>query len=196
MLKTRIAAGATAIVLGISGVALANAGQSADAQADLGASTAAAAFDVSGQTQTSASVSTPTTANDSSNVTSASSSTSVTTAGSSTTSVTIDDDSRTSTTIDDSRTSTTIDDRSGDDSSFERETRATVNLGLATHFIGEAGTVTVNGMTLVAIQANAGWSYEIDEVSTDRIRVEFEKGEIDAEFELRADGELRIKIHD
>jgi hypothetical protein len=71
-----------------------------------------------------------------------------------------------------------------------------VNLGLATHFIGEAGTVTVNGMTLVAIQANAGWSYEIDEVSTDRIRVEFEKGEIDAEFELRADGELRIKIHD
>jgi hypothetical protein len=51
-------------------------------------------------------------------------------------------------------------------------------------------------MTLVAIQANAGWSYEIDEVSTDRIRVEFEKGEIDAEFELRADGELRIKIHD
>jgi hypothetical protein len=198
MLKTRIAAGATAIVLGISGVAFANADGSADVQANLSASTAAADLDASAQSQTSASVATPATMDDSSStsVTSGSSTTSVTTAGSSTTSVTVDDNSRTSTTIHDS-TSTTIDDRSGDDdSSFGQETRTTVTLGLATHTIGEAGTVTVNGMTLVAVQANAGWTYEIDEVSTDRIRVEFEKGEIDAEFELRVDGELRIKIHD
>ena len=203
MRTTRIAAIAVAAVLALSSIALANGSDDIPTAADdsspgvmlsaesstptapatvhstVGASTGATILaSNSASTSLSSSTSTP-----SSTPTPSSTST----PGQSTT--TIDD--RTSTTTR-STTSTTID----DSSSRDDDTRAIVSLELRTYTVGEAGTVTVEGMHLIAVDANAGWTVEVDEASADRIKVEFEQGETDAEFELRADGELRIRTHD
>lgn len=176
MLTTRIAAGATAMVLGISGVALANADLTGEVQTETHTevSTPAASADLGAETETNAtvSVSSPTTAPEAST-------TSVTSATTSTTAA---------------ATSTTVDDRPGTDDGAEVETRAIVSLDLNTYTVGEAGTVTVDGTTLVAVDANPGWTVDVEEASADRIKIEFENGERDAEFELRIEGELRIKI--
>ena len=197
MLTNRIAAGATAIVLGISGVALANADITAETQSEASAQTPAGPANASAQTEANASVSLPTTSvtvDDTSWTTDGSTSVSIE-AGAKTeveanTSTTVHD--TTSTTMDDS-TTTTIDDRSGSDDSEEQEVRSVVSLGLTTYTVGEAGTVIVDGMTVVGITTNLGWTVEIDEISSERIKIEFEKGELNARFELRSDGELRIK---
>lgn len=189
MLTRRIAALVTTIVLGVSGVALAHGGSSVEADASTQTAVSLGTTATTSDDSTSTSM-TSSTAGSSTSVTAAgSSTTSATVAGSSTTSVTTGSSTTSSTIDDDSTTSTTIDDR-------DDRIRTTVQLGLATYTVGEAGTVTVNGMTLVAVQANTGWTVQIDEVSADKIKIEFEKGETDAEFELRADGELRIRTHD
>lgn len=174
MLTNQIAAGITAVILAISGVAL----TANDDNAAVGANAAA---------QVAASSSTAVTVDDS-------------------TATTIDDD-RTSTTVDDS-TSTTMDDSSDDDSTStttpdddststttpdDSDARQVVELGMRSYTVGSAGTVVMDGMVLVGVTTNPGWTVEIDESSTDRIKVEFENGEAEAEFELRIDGRLEIK---
>lgn len=199
MSMNRIAAAATVMVLGVSGVALAQGGidLSAEQSTEASANANVPASVPSSNAVFGLSVAAEATSNTSTSATRP-------------TTTTIDDRTRrdfaTTTTIDDrSRrdfaTTTTIDDRSRrnsattsttiDDDSNER--RATVELGLRTYTVGEAGTVTVNGLTLLAVDANAGWTVEVNEVSTDRIKVRFHQGEQRAEFELRIDGELRIR---
>jgi cytoskeletal protein RodZ len=191
MLTNRIAAGAAVILLGISGVALANVDIATETQSEV--QTPAASADVAAQTETSASASlpaTPVTVDHTSSTVSASVEVEGDAEVDASTSTT---HHTTSTTIQGS-TSTTIDDRPGGDDSDEQEARSLVSLGLTTYTVGEAGTVSVDGMTLVAVTTNLGWTVEIDEVSSERIRIEFEKGELNARFELRSDGELRIRI--
>jgi hypothetical protein len=191
MLTNRIAAGAAVILLGISGVALANVDIATETQSEV--QTPAASADVAAQTETSASASlpaTPVTVDHTSSTVSASVEVEGDAEVDASTSTT---HNTTSTTIQGS-TSTTIDDRPGGDDSDEQEARSLVSLGLTTYTVGEAGTVSVDGMTLVAVTTNLGWTVEIDEVSSERIRIEFEKGELNARFELRSDGELRIRI--
>ena len=180
MLSTRIAAGATALVLGISGVALANAGVSGEieTETETHVSIPAATAGVTTETETSVAASPSTTPREGST-------TSLTSA---TTPTTVDS---TSTTVD--STATTVDDNPVTDDRNELESRSIVSLDLNTYAVGEAGTVTVNGMALVTVDANPGWTVEIEEASTDKIKIEFENGEREVEFELRVDGELRIK---
>ena len=192
MRKTRIAAATAAVVLAISSVALANGSveSSTDVRTDVAASSPTIVDDSrpastgpSTTTVTAVSTSTP---RSTSTSTPASISTSV---AQESTTTSLDD--RTSTTFSET-TSTTVDDSGHRDD----DTRSVVSLELRTYTVGDAGTVTVEGMHLIAVDANAGWTVEIDEASSDRIRVEFERGEVDAEFELRSDGELRIRTHD
>lgn len=179
MLSTRIAAGATAVLLGISGVALANGGVSGEIESQTQISTPAASAGVTTETEASAAVSSPSTTTHEGSTTSVTSATTSVTSG--TTPTTVDS------------TSTTVDDNPGTDDRDEQETRSVVSLDLNTYTVGEAGTVTVAGMAIVAVDANPGWTVEIEEASADRIKIEFENGERDVEFELRVDGELRIK---
>lgn len=188
MRTTRIAAATAAVILAISSVALANG--TIDSSTDATTSSPARNVDVSSTSSPEPFTTAVTVASSSSAMStpgSSPTSTPTSTPGGSTTTV----DDRTSTTVD-ATTSTTIDDSSDRD----QETRSVVSLALRTYTVGEAGSVTVDGMRLVAVDANNGWSVEIDEASSDRIKVEFERGEVDAEFDLRADGELRIRTHD
>ncbi|MFP5333310.1 MAG: hypothetical protein ACLGHX_13245, partial [Acidimicrobiia bacterium] len=66
--------------------------------------------------------------------------------------------------------------------------------GLRTYTVGTAGTVVMDGMVLVGVTTNPGLTVEIDESSSERIKVEFENGEAEAEFELRIDGGLEISL--
>jgi hypothetical protein len=184
----RIAAAATVIVIGVSSVALANAGLSGDVETDTTVRSAAGRTDSETRTSASIAVSTPSTTFD--DRTSTTHASLPTTVG--------EDRSTTSTTFDDrggSNTSTTFDDRRGSDDGArdESRTRTVVELDLHTYTVGEAGTITVDGMTLVAIDANPGWKVEIDEVSASRIKIEFERDGSEVRFELRSDGELRIR---
>ena len=194
MRKTRIAAATAAVVLAISSVALANGSvdSSTDIRTDVTASsptTVDASRPTSGgPSTTTVTVSSTSNPTPSSTATSTPASTSTSMPhGSTTTSL----DDRTSTTIG-GTTSTTIDDSSNRDD----DTRSVVSLEVRTYTVGDAGTVTTEGTHLIAVDANAGWTVEVDEASADRIRVEFERGEVDAEFEVRSDGELRIRTHD
>ena len=192
MRKSRIAAAAAAVVLAISSVALANGSveSSTDTSTDVAAFSPKVPHDFrpasTGPTTTTVTVASTSTPSSTATYPPASTSTSMP-HGSTTTSL----NDHTSTTIG-GTSSMTIDDSSHRDD----VTRSVVSLELRTYTVGEAGTVTVEGMNLIAVDANAGWTMEIDEASTDRIRVEFERGEVDAEFELRSDGELRLRTHD
>ena len=192
MLTNRIAAGAAVILLGISGVALANVDIATETQSEV--QTPATSADVATQTETSASVSLPAAPVTVDDHTTSTVSASVEVEGDAEVDASTSTTHHTTSTTIQGSTSTTIDDRSGGDDSDEQEARSLVSLGLTTYTVGEAGTVSVDGMTLVAVTTNLGWTVEIDEVSSERIRIEFEKGELNARFELRSDGELRIRI--
>ncbi|MDX1449204.1 MAG: hypothetical protein R3246_09095 [Acidimicrobiia bacterium] len=176
MLTNQIAAAVTAVVLAVSGVAL-----------TAGDDTATVEAGTSAEAQGSTSV----TVDDSPSTTvEGESSTSVTIEGS--TSTTIDDDNETDDDNDDT-TSTTVGDDDDDDSETDDDARPAVELGMRSYTVGNAGTVVMDGMVLVGVIANPGWTVEIDEASADRVEIEFVNGEAEAEFELRIDGRVEIK---
>lgn len=181
MLTNQIAAGVTAVILAISGVALTAGDDNASVEANAAAQVAA-----SGSTAVTVDDSTVTTMDDDSTSTTVEDSTSTTIDDDDSTSTTTpDDDSTSTTTPDDDSTSTTTPDDS--------DARQVVELGMRSYTVGNAGTVVMDGMVLVGVTTNPGWTVEIDESSADRIKVEFENGEAEAEFELRVDGRLEIK---
>jgi hypothetical protein len=125
------------------------------------------------------------------------------------TNTSLDDNSSTSTTIDDhgGTTNTTIDDHGGttnttvDDHDDEDETRspAPVNSDPTSYQVGGAGTVTVQIVTgqlvLLDVTATTGWSFEVDKSDGRDIKIEFESGESEAEFEAKLrDGQIRIEV--
>ena len=58
-------------------------------------------------------------------------------------------------------------------------------------------TVGISGgrLSLVSVAANSGWSYEVDKAEPDDVRVEFEKGDSEAEIRVRInDGHLEVEI--
>lgn len=182
MLTNQIAAGVTAVILAISGVAL-----------TAGDDTAAVEANAAGQVA--ASGSTAVTVNDSTMTTIGDDDSTSTTVDDST-STTIDDDDRTSTTApDDDSTSTTTpdDDSTSTTTPDDSDARQVVELGMRSYTVGSAGTVVMDGMVLVGVTTNPGWTVEIEESSADKVKVEFENGEAEAEFELRIDGRLEIK---
>jgi hypothetical protein len=112
------------------------------------------------------------------------------------TSTTLDDDA-TSTTFDDS-TSTTIDDDDDTTSTTVREETPPTDRSV-TYQVANAGSVTVRisdgQLTLLDVQANSGWTFEVDDSGGDTVRVEFERGDDDVEFRLQFHGsELRLEI--
>lgn len=183
MLTTRIAAGVVAAVLGVSGVAV-NGNLTTEADTETKVETPATQVDIAAEADAAA----RTTTVESLNAEAESNAAVVADISVDDTTPTTADDTNT-----DGSTSTTVDDSGADDSD---ESRSIVTLGLETYTVADAGTVTVNGMTVVAVDVNPGWTVEIDEASSDRIRIEFEHGETDVEFELRSDGELRISSYD
>lgn len=117
------------------------------------------------------------------------------------------DSASTSSTVDNSSTSTTIDDRGGttnttiDDHDDEDETRspAPVDSDPTSYQVGGAGTVTVQIVTgqlvLLDVTATKGWSFEVDKSGGRDIKIEFESGESEAEFEAKLrDGQIRIEV--
>lgn len=201
MSTTRIVAAITVVLLAVSGVALASGGSGVDVRSD---SDVSATADAGSGVAASVDATTSGSAGTSDGVAAAFGASTDATIGA--TSTTIDDDSSTTTsstpttvattsTTVQSTTSTTFDDRGGDDDRRgDDEIRAGVTLGLRTYDVAEAGTVTVEGMTVVSVNVNPGWTFEVDEASSDRIRVEFHSGEQEAEFELEVGGELRIEL--
>ncbi|HEX7097821.1 MAG TPA: hypothetical protein VF377_01165 [Acidimicrobiia bacterium] len=108
------------------------------------------------------------------------------TTGPSTTSTTLDDDHDDATTS----TSTTIDDDVVD-----------IPDGTRTFDAGAAGSITVGirsgSLSLVSVNANSGWSYEIDKARSDDIEVEFTQGDADVEIRVRIhDGRLEARLDD
>ena len=153
-----------------------------------------------GSTPTSMGGSTSSTVNDS---TSTSMDSTSTTVDDGSTSTTMDDDSTsttmgggsTSTTIDDDSTSTTID----DDTSTTVDDDTPSGSGSETYTVGGAATVTVSWadgkMSLSGVSLGDGWRIEKQEVRSDRVKLEFENGDDDAEFDARfSDGALRVEI--
>ncbi len=121
------------------------------------------------------------------------------------TSDTVDDASQnsTSTTLDDdddrdedSTTSTTLDD---DDEDDEASAGVTTDLGMHTYVVSGVGEVTIDiqssGLTLVGVNA-PNWTVDIEKSEGDRIRIEFRRGEGEAEFEaeLHSSGALSVEI--
>ncbi len=109
-----------------------------------------------------------------------------------TTSTTMDD--TTSTSMEDSTTSTTV-----DDSTSTTMGDAPTGSGSETYAVGGAASVTVswaNGtMSLGSVSVSDGWVIEKKEVRSDRVKLEFENGESDAEFEARLEsGSIRVEI--
>ena len=146
-------------------------------------STSTTVDDTGSPTSTAAGNATSTTVQDSSS----------TTADDDTTSTTIEDS--TPTTVDDETTSTTIDDSTSttmDDSDGPEEA------GTESYAVGAAASVTIawtNGqMTLVSVSVADGWSISDQDLRSDRVEIEFESGDREAEF--RADfhhGTVRVE---
>lgn len=180
MLTNQIAAGITAVVLAVSGVAL-------TAGDDSAAVEAGAAAQVAAESSTAVTVddSTTTTAENDNTSTTVGDTTSTTIDD--TTSTTVDDDSTSTTTPDDDDTTTTT---TPDDS----DARQVVELGVRSYAVGDAGTVVMDGDVLVGVTVNAGWTFEVDESDADRVRVHFENGEAEAEFDLQVGSRLEITI--
>lgn len=185
MLTNQIAAGIAAVVLAFSGVALTAGDDSAnlETESEVAVTTDATVAGTSHTTVHDDDHPTSTTVDDSTSVTIEDS---VTVEGS--TSDDDDDhgDDDTDDDTDDDSPSTTTPDDSDD--------RQVVEPGLRTYTVGTAGTVVVDGAVLVGVTTNPGWTVEIDESSSERIKVEFENGDAEAEFELQIEGGLEISL--
>ena len=109
-----------------------------------------------------------------------------------TTSTTLDDDQEDA---DDSKTSTTLDREDDDDDSADQA----IDFGVHTYAVAGVGEVTIevlsDGLRLVSVNA-PGWTIEIDKAESDKIEIEFRRGEEEAEFEaeLHSNGGLSIEI--
>jgi hypothetical protein len=71
--------------------------------------------------------------------------------------------------------------------------------GIHAFDVAGVARVTVNvasgTLQLVDVEANAGWSAEIDEAEVDRIKVKFRNGENEAEFEAELEhGGLKVEV--
>jgi hypothetical protein len=71
--------------------------------------------------------------------------------------------------------------------------------GTFVYQVASAGTVTIqvtNGaMSLDSVDANLGWSFEVEKNRSDEVEVEFELGEAEASIRVKADhGELNVEI--
>jgi cytoskeletal protein RodZ len=125
-----------------------------------------------------------------------------TSADSSSTSTTTD--SSTSTSVDDSTstslqstTSTSIASTTSTSVDDNDDSVAVAAQGTTVHTIPGVGVVTVEvvGNALVLVNVSApGWSVHLDKIESDRIEIEFESGESEAEFEARLDGQLRVEV--
>lgn len=110
------------------------------------------------------------------------------------TSTTVDDDDHDD---GDASTSTTFDDDGNDDDSANAG--PTAALGLHTYVVSGVGEVTIevlsNGLGLVAVNA-PDWTVAIDGTEDDKIKIDFRRGEAEAEFEaeLHSSGGLSIEI--
>jgi hypothetical protein len=130
-----------------------------------------------------------------------------TTAGDSTSTSVADDNTSstvgdsTSTTIDDS-TSTTVDDTTSttiDDSTSTTMDDAPKGSGSESYNVGGVATVTIawadGRMSLVSVSLADGWSIDKQDVRSDRVKLEFENGDDEAEFEAKFDdGGTRVEI--
>lgn len=102
-------------------------------------------------------------------------------------------DTTTTTTEDDDTTSTTV-----DDNEIDNEETVSAVVGLETYEVANVGEVTINvlakSLTLVSVDA-PGWEVEIENVTSDRIEIEFHKGDAKAEFEaeLQSNGLISIE---
>lgn len=120
--------------------------------------------------------STPTTSDDT---------TSTSTRGS--TSTSLDDDDGSSSTSTSTPSSTSTSSGSSTSTSLDDSELAPPD-GVSTYAISGVGTVTIEvrggSLHLLAVSA-PGWQHEIDKAETDRVEIEFESGEAEAEFEAR-----------
>ncbi len=121
------------------------------------------------------------------------------------TSSTVDDDDTTSSTIDDDDVN---DDRGKNDDEEDDnkghggeddDAVVAVTDGAHTYQVPGAGSVTINvtggTLELADVQANAGWTTEVDKAQSDRIKVKFRNGESEAEFEAELEhGGITIDI--
>jgi hypothetical protein len=123
-----------------------------------------------------------------------SSSTSVTSPNSSSTSVTSSTGS-TSVTSSTNSTGTTIDD---DDDDKDDDDKEVVVASGGTFQVPGVGSVTIDIVDgrLVLVDVSApGWDVNVDKNGTDKIEVEFRKGDAEAEFEAELEtGRLRIEV--
>ncbi|HEY6627789.1 MAG TPA: hypothetical protein VI193_02255 [Acidimicrobiia bacterium] len=122
------------------------------------------------------------------------------------TSSTVDDDDTTSSTIDDDDVN---DDRGEDDADQDDDNKGhggedddsavAVADGVHTYQVPGAGSVTINvtggTLELADVQANTGWTTEVDKAQSDRIKINFRNGESEAEFEAELEhGAITIDI--
>jgi hypothetical protein len=120
---------------------------------------------------------------------------------------TVDDDDTTSSTIDDDDVN---DDRGkGDDDQDDDDDvnddrgndddDVAVADGVHTYQVAGAGSVTINvtggNLELADVQANTGWTTEVDNARSDRIKIKFRNGESEAEFEAELEhGAITVDI--
>jgi hypothetical protein len=123
------------------------------------------------------------------------------------TSSTVDDDDTTSSTVDDDDAN---DDRGKNDDDQDDskghggdddDAVVAVADGAHTYQVPGAGSVTINvtngAIELADVQANAGWTTEVDKARSDRIKVKFRNGESEAEFEAELEhGGITIDIEE
>ncbi|HEY5889937.1 MAG TPA: hypothetical protein VIW94_04465, partial [Acidimicrobiia bacterium] len=67
------------------------------------------------------------------------------------------------------------------------------------YVVGPAGTVSIEvvsgKLTLVSVDTNEGWVFEVETSVPDSIEVEFERGEDEAEIKVKLDdGKLEVEI--
>jgi hypothetical protein len=191
--KTTILGGIVAVILLISGIAWASGSDesSSDTLPTNGSvaveDSSSGSIDDNGSSTSLADGSTSTSVDDSTSSTVDDGNSSTSTTIDDNTSSTVDDDnSTTSTTIDDN-TSSTIDDDSG-----------AIADGARSYSVDGVAVVTVNvvggRLELIGVNLQSGWSSTVEKQESNRIRIEFNNGDREAEFEIRLDnGQLRVE---
>ena len=116
------------------------------------------------------------------------------------TSISLVGTSSTSTTLD-STTSTSMDDRSTSSTSSTVDDHSTVPITTEprSYDVDGAGSVSIQvvagKLVLLHAEAASGWALNVDKADARDIKMEFENGDSDAEFEAKIrDGELRVEI--
>jgi hypothetical protein len=199
--KTTILGGIVAVILLISGIAWASGvGESSSETLPTDSSLAvddssSSSIDDNGSSTSLADDSTSTSVDDSTSSTIDDDDSTTSTTIDDNTSSTIDDDddndSTTSTTIDDNTTSTIDDDDDNDEG-------GSIADGARSFSVDGVAVVTVNVVSgqlqLIGVNLESGWNSTVEKEESDRIEIEFNNGEREAEFEIRLDdGRLRVE---